>query len=94
MTDTQQPPATTNTRSQTTYIILRFTGEGGDQLPPKYELVGRKVHAHNADDAIRRFVEGAKTKDDGGLFVAIAEARWKPQRVTVEQTVVVRVGDA
>jgi hypothetical protein len=83
---TTAPPADKKTATKTAYHIFRQVPN--DQVATSYEPVEPNVEASSAAEAIRLTVKTA------GTFVAVPARSWKPVKVTVEQTTVVKVGDA
>jgi hypothetical protein len=55
-------------------------------------LIEKPVEATSAEGAIRKHI--AKTRAEGGTFVAVPSRSWKPTVVTVETQTVIRIGGA
>lgn len=92
------PVAPKTDRKLTSYRVLKFptvvvqpnanTSMSGS-LQQGYTDVGTQ-DAANAKAAVR----AASDKLGAGTYVAVPASSWKPQKVTVEQTTTVTIGDA
>lgn len=102
-TEAPATPKTKTERQTTAYHILasrpNLPGISGDvdvtSFTPlsTWDIVALDIEAPNGDAAIRKHVEGSRGTG-AGQYVAVPARSWKPVTVTVEQTTVVKVGDA
>lgn len=90
-------------KTKTAYHVLKFPAKpapiqttsgatmatSGTPTPPGLQDIG-EVEATNPNEAIKTVVE----KHGAGQYVAVPARSWRPVKVTVEQTTVVKVGDA
>jgi hypothetical protein len=85
--------ATTNTAQtpdaakKTTYHVLRQDVDGG-----RYDLVTANLPASNAEAAVRGYI--ANTGAVEGVYVAVPSRSWRPTKVTVATTTVLKLADA
>jgi hypothetical protein len=87
--DSQKQAATT------AYRILRLPTTGTSAPSSVQDAVNAikdvgVITAATKTAAIRE----AAGKHGAGVYVAVTDKSWKPQKVTIEQTTVVKVGDA
>jgi hypothetical protein len=91
-------PDSQKQRGQTAYRVLKFpdsrVSQPGGTTTSSSMSDGLKdvgvIRAATKTAAIR----AASDKNGAGVYVAVTDKSWRPQKVTVEQTSVVKVGDA